>query len=173
MNDQKDIALESEEINLFLSKYFSYYRTLEVKWKVIFVRRVMEFASSKWFVGQRGFEVNNQVKVIVSASAVQLTLGLENWRIDYFESILLFASEFKNELSGLRLKGETNLSGYVSFSWKSFIDGYRVPDDNLNLGLHEFTHALRFNGIRGHETDEFFQAIFLSGFLTQKMSSGN
>jgi hypothetical protein len=103
--------------------------------------------------------------VILSASAVQLTLGLKDWRINYFETIILFPCEFKNHLSGLTLKGETNLSGFVSFSWKNFIDGYKITDDNLNLGLHEFTHALRFNGVRGHETDEFFNGYFPKWYM--------
>ena len=108
--------------------------------------------------------INNKVKVILSASAVQLTLGLKEWRIDYFETIILFPADFKNQISGLTLRGETNLSGFVSFSWKGFVDGYKISDDNLNLGLHEFTHALRFNGVRGHETDEFFNGYFPKWF---------
>jgi MtfA peptidase len=133
-------------------------------WKTVFRERVIIFARSKWFVAQKGFEINNQVKAIISASAIQLTLGLKNWGIGYFGTILLFSTDFKNEVSGLRLKGETNLNGFVSFSWKSFIEGYRIPNDNLNLGLHEFTHALRFNGVRGHETDEFFNGYFPKWF---------
>lgn len=160
MKHEEDIALNGEELNIFLNKYFSYYRTLDVPLKVLFVRRLLDFIHSKTFISQKELKINNGVKAIVSASAVQLTLGLENWKINYFETIILFPSEFKNELSGLTLKGETNLSGYVSLSWKNFIEGYRIPDDNLNLGLHEFTHALRFNGVRGHENDEFFCGYF-------------
>ncbi len=121
--------------------------------------------NSKYFVAQKGLAVNNKVKVILSASAVQLTLGLKEWRLDYFETIILFPSDFKNHISGLTLRGETNLSGFVSFSWKGFIEGYKITDDNLNLGLHEFTHALRFNGVRGHETDEFFNSYFPKWFI--------
>jgi hypothetical protein len=48
----------------------------------------------------------------------------------------------------------------MSFSWTSFIQGYKVSDDNLNLGLHEFTHALRFNSVRGETSDYFFENYF-------------
>lgn len=160
MVETKDIRLNPEELSVFLETYFSYYRTLSPEWKEVFVQRIILFTKSKWFVSQKGFKINNQVKAIISASAVQLTLGLSDWRIGYFDTILLFSSDFKNEITGLKLKGETNLNGFVSFSWKSFIEGYRIPDDNLNLGLHEFTHALRFNGVRGHETDVFFDSYF-------------
>lgn len=162
--EEKDISFNSDELDAFLSKYFSYYNTLNEEWRGVFRKRVGEFARSKWFVPQKGLEIDNRVKAIISASAIQLTLGLKNWKIGYFDTIILFPSEFTNAISGLKLKGETNLGGFVSFSWKSFIDGYRVPNDNLNLGLHEFTHALRFNSIRGHESDEFFNSYFPKWF---------
>jgi MtfA peptidase len=164
LTETRDIALNGEDLDTFLSNYFSYYNTLNENWRNIFRERVIEFARSKWFVAKNGLKIDNRVKAIISASAIQLTLGLENWKIGYFDTILLFPSEFTNEMSGLKLKGETNLNGYVSFSWKSFVEGYRVPDDNLNLGLHEFTHALRFNSIRGHESDPFFNSYFPKWF---------
>ncbi len=160
MADEKDIALTHDELDAFLSNYFAYYRSLNQPYKALFITRLIEFVHSKHFVSPKGMALTNRVKAIVSASAIQLTLGLENWKINYFETIILFPSDFKNEISGLKLKGETNLSGFVSLSWKSFIEGYQIPNDNLNLGLHEFTHALRFNGVRGHETDEFFSGYF-------------
>lgn len=57
-------------------------------------------------------------------------------------------------------KGETNLGGFMCFSWKDFQLGNQTPDDKINLGLHEFGHALRFNGIQGAETDYFFDNYF-------------
>ncbi len=57
-------------------------------------------------------------------------------------------------------KGETNLGGFMCFSWKDFQLGNQTPDDKINLGLHEFGHALRFNGVSGDETDYFFENYF-------------
>lgn len=155
-----DIRLNPTDLHAFLEKYFSYYTTLNGHNKNLFVERLLIFIRSKHFVSQKNLEVNNKVKAIVSASAVQLTLGLKDWQLGYFDTIILFPADFKNEISGLYLKGETNLTGFVSFSWKSFIEGYRIPNDNINLGLHEFAHALRFNGIRGENNDYFFENYF-------------
>lgn len=160
MTEEKDIDLNTKDLSLFLDHYFAYYRTLDASLKTLFVKRLLEFIRSKSFISPKRMPITNKVKAIVSASAVQLTLGLDTWKINYFETIFLFPSEFKNQISGLNLKGETNLSGFIALSWKSFIEGYEIPNDNLNLGLHEFTHALRFNGFRGHETDAFFSGYF-------------
>ncbi len=57
-------------------------------------------------------------------------------------------------------KGETNMGGFMCFSWNDFLRGNQTPDDKINLGLHEFGHALRFSGIQGNETDYFFDNYF-------------
>lgn len=57
-------------------------------------------------------------------------------------------------------KGETNLGGFMCFSWKDFMLGNQTQNDKINLGLHEFAHALRFNGIQGEKSDYFFENYF-------------
>ena len=159
-----DLVINEESLDVFLREYFQYYTTLNSDWKKVFIDRVMRFMRAKTFLGREGFVPDNKVKAIVSSSAVQLTLGLEVWDLRYFDTILLFPGDFFNKQTGLNLKGETNLSGFMSLSWKSFIQGYKVTNDNLNLGLHEFTHALRFNGVRGEDTDHFFTEYFPKWF---------
>lgn len=160
----EDIKLTEEELYTFYEKYFKYFNSLNSQYKRVFVTRAMIFVRSKKFVALKNMEVNNKVKAIIAASAIQLTLGLNDWQMNHFHTIIVFPSDFKNAISGLSLKGETNLSGFISLSFKSFIEGYRITNDNLNLGLHEFTHALRFNGIRGEKTDVFFENYFEKWF---------
>ncbi len=57
-------------------------------------------------------------------------------------------------------KGETNMGGFMCFSWNDFLRGNQTPNDKINLGLHEFGHALRFSGIQGNATDYFFDNYF-------------
>ena len=87
-------------------------------------------------------------------------MGLETWKLNYFHTIIIHPKDFDNKPSGLKYKGETNLKGYMRLSWQGFISGYKNEDDNINLGLHEFTHALRFNSITGFEQDYFVENYF-------------
>lgn len=96
----------------------------------------------------------------IAASAVQLTLGLETWDLSYFKQVLVYPSDYKSPATGKYHKGETNMGGFICFSWKAFQEGNAIPNDKVNLGLHEFAHALRFNGVRGDETDYFFENYF-------------
>ena len=89
-----DIALNDSELDAFYRQYFSYYNTLDVKWQRKFVQRAVYFMNSKVIVGADGFMINNKVKAIVSASAVQLTLGLETWDYDYFLHIIIYLGRF-------------------------------------------------------------------------------
>ena len=97
---------------------------------------------------------------MVASAAVQLTLGLETWDLEFFQQILIYPGEYKNPQTNLLHKGETNMGGFMCFSWKDFLRGNEVPDDKINLGLHEFGHALRFSGIQGTATDYFFDNYF-------------
>ena len=125
-----------------------------------FESRVIHFINTKTFSGRENFEVTPEVKVTVAASAVQLTFGLETWDLSFFNHILMYASDYKSPSTGKYHKGETNMGGFMCFSWKAFLEGNAEPHDKINLGLHEFAHALRFNGIRGDETDYFFENYF-------------
>jgi len=156
----EDILLTVEDLHGFYLNYFAYYKTLEDQWRQVFRSRCIEFIADKSIIGAEGFEPNNKVKAIVAACAVQLTLGLTTWDLNYFETIILHPDDFENKPSGLKFRGETNLAGFIRLSWRGFIAGYKVTDDNINLGLHEFTHALRFNAIKHHEQDYFVEHYF-------------
>lgn len=160
MAENQDIFISPESLQVFYSAYFDYYLTLNTQWKNTFVQRCIYFINNKLITGAEGFVPDNRVKAIIAASAIQLTLGLEKWKLGYFDTIIIHPGDFDDEASGLRFRGETNLGGYIRLSWKSFISGYRVGDDNVNLGLHEFTHALRFNPVKGYAQDYFVKHYF-------------
>lgn len=156
----RDIAITDENLYRFYEEYFSYFNTLDETWKKKFVQRCLHFIDAKLIYGADNFVPDNKVKCIIAASAVQLTLGLDEWMLGHFDTIIVHPEEFHYKPTGQLSKGQTNIGGYIHLSWKSFINGYLVPDDNINLGLHEFTHALRFNPINGSDQDYFIEHYF-------------
>jgi len=161
LNQELDINLNPEALSGFYNSYFQYYTTLSTQVKRRFVERCLYFIEAKNIVGAEGFRVTNKVRAIIAASAVQLTLGLDVWDYDYFMEIVIHPRKFLNRPTQQHFKGETNLQGYIKLSWLSFIQGYKNPSDNVNLGIHEFSHALRFNSIRGNEQDYYTKYFFL------------
>lgn len=160
MSEPTDIDLNPSDLKLFYASYFSYYNTLSEAYKEVFITRCARFIADKSIVGAENFKPDNRVKAIVAGSAVQLTLGLEKWDLSFFETVIIHPSDFDSSSGNLKFRGETNLRGYIRLSWKGLIQGYKIKDDNINLGLHEFSHALRFNSVKGHEQDYFLENYF-------------
>lgn len=148
------------DIPSFLNKTNPYFQKLDISAKAKFHARVEQFIDRKSITGRQNFIVTKEVRVTLAAAAVQLTLGLDIWDLEYFNQILIYPSEYKNPQTGQMHKGETNMGGFMCFSWNDFLKGNQNPDDKINLGLHEFGHALRFSGIQGNATDYFFDNYF-------------
>ena len=49
----------------------------------------------------------------------------------------------------------------IVFSWKDFKHGYNIGDDNLNLGIHEFGHAIHLNASMNNDVSSL---VFSQGF---------
>lgn len=155
-----DIVLEPAQLSTFYRSDFPYFGTLSSQYQNIFLERCLQFISEKEIIVGEKFDLSNKSIALIAASAVQLTIGLNTWNLSYFTKIIVYPSDFESNPNGLMYRGETNLNGFIKLSWASFIHGYKTSDDNINLGLHEFSHALRFNSIRGHTQDYFVEHYF-------------
>lgn len=152
--------LSPYDIHNYLEKTVVYYQKLPVAEKKRFVYRVGQFIFSKSIEGRQGLMVTSEMKILLAATAVQLTFGLQTWDLSYFGYIMIYPADYQNPNTKNYHKGETNMGGFMCFSWKHFLEGIAIPNDKINLGLHEFGHALRFNGVRGNESDYFFTNYF-------------
>ncbi|PCH66994.1 MAG: DgsA anti-repressor MtfA [Bacteroidetes bacterium] len=125
-----------------LLQYFTYYNKLSDKKKLIFCSRVVKFMASKEFETRKELELTEEMKVMIAASAVQLTFGLRNYTFPHFKRIIIYPEEFYSKATKEYHRGEVNSRGVIVLSWKYFVKGYAVEDDRINLGLHEMAHAL-------------------------------
>ncbi|MEO9483220.1 MAG: zinc-dependent peptidase [Ekhidna sp.] len=133
--DEKHVA--------YLEKHFVYYQKLPPKSKEIFVKKVARFMSSKEFIARQMQSVSDEMKVLISASAAQLTFGFKGITFPYFYKIFVFPESFYNHTNQAYHKGEVNPRlKAIALSWKDFVEGY-LEEDGRNLGLHEMAHALR------------------------------
>ena len=94
------------------------------------------------------------MKVLVGASAIQLTFGYPKVNLSFFRNILIFPESFFSNTNQAYHKGEVNpRMKAIVLSWKDFVEGYLSPDGR-NLGLHEMAHALRLeNRVMNREYD--------------------
>lgn len=148
-----------------LQKYFRYYQVLSAVNKGRFERKVCNFLYSKQFIPRNINEVPIEARILIAASAVQLTFGLPNIYLQYFDKILVYPNEYYSSITKQYHKGEVNPRfGIIVLSWKNFVEGYLKPIDSVNLGLHEMAHALRLENIIRNEEFKFFDEELVDRF---------
>jgi len=148
-----------------LQKYFPYYQRLNEPDKNKFGRKVCNFLYGKQFIPRDIDEVTIEAKVLIAATAVQITFGLPNVYLRHFNKILVYPDEYYSVLFRRFHKGEVNPRfGVIVLSWQSFIDGFIYPDDAKSLGLHEMAHALRIENMLRSPDYPFFDENLLEAF---------
>jgi MtfA peptidase len=121
---------------------FHYYKKLSFKQKAVFEKRVQRFISLKEFIPREMDEVTQEMRVLIAASAVQLTFGLPEIQLADFDKIYVYPKKYFSSVNRQYHTGEVNPRGYIAISWEAFEEGYKIPNDGYNLGLHEMAHAL-------------------------------
>ncbi|MBO6516414.1 MAG: zinc-dependent peptidase [Bacteroidia bacterium] len=136
---------------------FLYYDKLSEKAKKRFIKRVRFIAFDKEFIGRSGLEVTDEMRVKVAASLAQLTFGFKDFEIPHFEKIWIYPDIFYHHGHRTQMKGFTAPAGVVALSWPDFQNGYDIPGDNYNLGLHELAHALHINSQHSSDNEYFLK----------------
>lgn len=161
----------TEEQARVLRQRFRFYNKLSRRQQRYFEHRMHLFIKDKDFIGREGLNISDEIQVLSSATAIMLTFGFRDFYIPLLEKIIIYPDSFYSKMNNSYHKGEFNpkLKAIV-LSWKDFEQGYDVPDDNLNLGIHEFTHAIHLNGIQARDISA---NIFQDGFkaLTRMLSN--
>ena len=153
--------ISDTQLQILKSK-FSFYNRLNNKEQDIFRHRIATFINTKTFVGRESIVPTDEMKTLIASTAVMLTFGFRNYLIDIIETIIIYPKSYYSQINETYHKGETNpqLKAIV-FSWQDFEHGYKIGDDNLNLGIHEFGHAIHLNAFRN---DDISSLIFNQGF---------
>lgn len=147
-----------ENYNAILHDHFPYYKLLNDQEKSEFLVRLMDFKNRLPIEGREGLNVDEQKQVLLCASLSQITFGYNDFRFDFIEKIVIYPHIFFSKFLNKDVKGITYSTGYVYISWQDFEEGYEDVKNKLNLGLHEFAHALML------EKESLFDSISFDEF---------
>lgn len=136
---QQNITLIKEKEEVLLDNY-KFYKLLTNPERRKFIIRLHQFIDARRFSG-RQIDIEPHMKMMVGAAAIKFSYGLQNFQLSSFKQIVIFPQEYYSKFTKQYHKGEANGLGMLAFSWKHFQEGLDSPDDNLNLGVHEFAHA--------------------------------
>lgn len=156
--------LKSNECQILLVD-FPFYNSLSPKRKTYFEHRINKFIANYQFIGKE-IVVTDQMQILIAATYVMLTFGMRNYLINLFDKIIIYPSSYFSTVNETHHKGEFNPKmKAVVFSWEDFLLGNSASNDNINLGLHEFSHVLHFHCLRSNDPsaiiffDEFNEVV--------------
>ncbi len=128
----------------FISGFLEPFNKFDSQQKRLFLKRFAWFKSKKRFVFYGDVPNQEELMAYIAASAVLLTMGMK--RYQYYRSvsrIIVYPSKYYSRIHQRHHLGEYNprLKTLV-FSADTLKEGFRIPNDRINLGIHEFSHAL-------------------------------
>ena len=101
-----------------------------------------------------GLEVTDELRLLVAASAVTLSLGWPTYEWDQLNEVLLYPDDFDRdyEFGADDISGQAHPWGTVILSVPALCQSFRDPADAYHVGFHEFAHLLdleqtHFDGI--------------------------
>ena len=144
-----------------VSRYIRYYNRLNLEEQRKFLFRTYLFQQSKNF-HYIEVEQTAEMPILVSAAAVQLSFGLEKFKLNYFDDIFILRDDYHYGFYSRPFMGHVDQTG-IYLSWDNFIKGISGMTPNCNVGLHEMGHALAYvNFITQTEEDKHFKKEFVN-----------
>ena len=146
---------------LLLTNEFPFYNRLSSKRKMYFEHRVVEFLAKYQLIG-KDINITEQMQILIAGTYVMLTFGMRNYLVNLFDKIIIYPSSYYSTVNQARHKGEFNPKmKAIVFSWEDFLLGHGTSNDNVNLGLHEFSHVLHFHCLKSNDPSAivFFDAF--------------
>lgn len=167
----------NNEQKAVLENNFPFYNRLNSKKKSYFEHRVKEFISKYEFVGV-DIEITEFMQILIAGTYVMLTFGLRKYLIELFSRIVIYPASYYSSSNDAYHKGEFNpRMKSIVFSWEDYVLGHETSNDNINLGLHEFAHALHFHCLKSNDPsavifyDEFNKSMqyYTDEFLNDEL----
>jgi MtfA peptidase len=140
-----DVVSEYEPL---LQSSLPYYNSLTGLEKDKFLKRLYRFYHSKDFHFV-GLSESKEPSILISAVAIQITFGLKRFMLPFFRDIYITPDAYQVRGTGELYIGHVSPTG-IYISWKHFLEGFRIPDDGLNVAYHEMAHAVHHENFIEH-----------------------
>ncbi len=142
-----------ESARIFLRERYDHYNRLPPDWLTRFDDDLRIFLTDKRVTGVE-VEVTEELRLLVAASAVTVSLGWPDYDWSQLTEVLLYPQDFDRDyrLGVNEIAGQAHPWGTVILSVPSLRRSFDDPDDGYHVGIHEFAHLLdlsqtRFDGI--------------------------
>lgn len=149
-------SITPEQIRI-LHQNIPFYRTLDEAEKKRFNHRMAMFLEMHEFSGREGLELTEEMIITIAGAGIHLTFGLNDFLFLSFRKIYVYPEIYYSPFTKTVNKGETNPHGIIAFSWPDLKGGFDTTEDKINLGYHEFAHALILQESQDELNDHMFE----------------
>lgn len=155
-------------------KYYPFYASLNIKYRLIFQDRCLRFLQSISFKSPPDFHLLPEDKLLIVASWIQVSFGFSNYKPAELKYILVFKNYFFSTITKRQHKGELNLGqGVIAFSLEDFMSDLKCHEEPNHLGFHEFSHLLHFHCML-HKSQSYAARYCINFmYLKQYLSKNN
>jgi Mlc titration factor MtfA (ptsG expression regulator) len=137
----------------FLLERYDHYERMDAAWRARF-EDDLRIALAETRITGIGVDVSDELRLLVAASLVTLSVGWPEYEWDQLTEVLLYPDDFDRDYAfgSDERAGEAHPWGTVILSAPSLLESFEVPDDAYHVGIHEFAHLLdvdqtHFDGI--------------------------
>lgn len=140
----------------FLKKHFRFYRKLSPQLKRVFEEKLEYFYHAKVYECHDGQLPHKNFKLLISAYAAQLSMGMKNFHFPGMKKIIVYPDRFLSQKQGKKVKWEMNEQGVLSISWKDFY--YELRNENIiaPIGLKIMAYAIKLES-NNHLKEEIYK----------------
>jgi len=166
-----------EEWAEILERKVPFYSALDPAQRRRFNQQVYIFIHEKHFIGVKGMDITDEVRLVIAACAIRLSLGLGISVYNRLTEIIVYPYIYRHEKRGDdAVLGEAHTWGTVVLAWPAVVSGLHNPRDGHDTALHEFAHVLdraggAFNGtpkLRGRDDYAPWAEIMSDHYLRLK-----
>lgn len=145
------------EFDFLLTAYSEYYRDLDYQNKQRFLKRLALLLKFIRFIPKDLPNVTAEMKIIIGSAIIQITFGIDTFLMRHFERIYVMPRMYRFRNFKEPFLGHVDFKEKViCFSWEDVQTGFQIPDDAVNVALHEMAHVWEME----HKIGGDFQKIF-------------
>lgn len=122
-----------------------FYQELDVEEKTRFRNRMVWYMEATEFMPQGMESVPLDIKGVIAATVVQMTFGLEDYRLSKFEHIIVYphpfpSPQFPDKWHASEIYEE---DGVIMFSAEQLMPAFLQPQRYFSIGLYEYARVFR------------------------------
>ncbi len=144
-----------------LNAYSHYYQNLNEKNQSKFRYRLFILLKLIRFIPKDLPHVTTEMKVVIGSAIIQITFGLNYFLLKHFNTIYVVPRPYRFPGYKDLFLGHVDFKyKVIVFSWQDVKNGYFIPNDAVNVALHEMAHCL--------EKENKFRQLFHNFFDEEK-----